>query len=39
VPEPFLDIIEDHFEMAYELLGRLARNVLEAESGGVETEL
>jgi len=34
--EPFLDLLEDHFEMAYELLGRLARNVLEAETGGVD---
>lgn len=31
--EPFMDVMEDHFEMAYELLGRMARNVLEAESG------
>lgn len=28
--EPFLDILEDHFEMAYELLGRLAGCVLAA---------
>jgi len=31
--EPFMDVLEDHFEMAYELLGRMARHVLEAESG------
>jgi len=31
--ESFMDVMEDHFEMAYELLGRLARYVLEAGQG------
>lgn len=30
--EPFLDVLEDHFEMAFELLGRLARCVLSADA-------
>lgn len=32
-PEPFMDVIEDHFEMAFEMLGRMARNLLEARLG------
>ncbi len=31
--EPFLDVIEDHFEMAFGMLGRFARNLLDAGSG------
>jgi CRP-like cAMP-binding protein len=31
--EPFFDVIEDHFEMAFEMLGRMACNLLDVESG------
>ena len=31
--EPFMDVLEDHFEMTIEMLGRMARNLLEAGSG------
>lgn len=31
--QPFMDVLEDHFELAWEMLGRLARNLLEAGSG------
>lgn len=30
--EPFMDVLEDHFEMAFEMLQRMARNLLDAES-------
>ena len=30
--EPFMDVLEDHFEMAFEMLGRFARNLLDAGS-------
>ena len=30
--EPFMDVLEDHFEMAFEMLGRIARNLLDAGS-------
>ncbi len=29
--EPFLDVLEDHFHMAFQFLGRLARCVLGAQ--------
>ncbi|MDH3284155.1 MAG: cyclic nucleotide-binding domain-containing protein [Acidobacteriota bacterium] len=31
--EPFMDVIEDHFEMAFGLLGWLARNLIESRLG------
>jgi CRP-like cAMP-binding protein len=29
---PFFDVLQDHFEFAYEMLGAIARNLLEAGS-------